>query len=173
VELFFFGLFGGIAVATAAYVVIARSPVNSAVSLVGTVLSLAGIYVLLNAHFLAVIQVLVYAGAIMVLFLFVIMLLNLRDEDLGEPRVNAFKVLSVMFVGWITVVHLMRMFLSAESPTPGPATIVDNSAIAAEWGGLESVGRVLMSDYALPFEITSVLLLVAMIGALIIARRRA
>ena len=97
-ELFFFYLFGGAAVGTGVAVVTAKNPINSAIFLILTFLSLAGIYVLLNAHFLAVIQVLVYAGAIMVLFLFVIMLLNLNKEDLGESRVNFFKVGGVVLI---------------------------------------------------------------------------
>ncbi len=171
-ELIFYFVFGGIAVACAAGVVIARNPVNSAINLVGMVLALAGVYVLLNAHFMAVIQVLVYGGAILVLFLFVIMLLNLSDEELGLPRLNFFKVLGSLLVLFLFA-QLATLITSASGQVPGPSTRVDNAAISPEWGGLEAVGRVLLSDYMLPFEIASVLLLVAMIGALLIARKKA
>ena len=171
-ELIFFILFGGVAVGTSAYVVIARSPINSALSLIATFLSLAGIYVLLNAHFLAVIQVLVYAGAIMVLFLFVIMLLNLRDEDLGDARFNFFKVLGALLsLGLLA--KLIHFFVAGPSPVPGPGTRLITSNISPEWGGINSVGTKLFTDYLLPFEVISILLLVAMIGALMIAKKGA
>lgn len=170
-ELVFFVLFGALAVATAAGVVLSRSPINSAISLVGSILALAGIYVLLNAHFMAVVQVLVYAGAILVLFLFVIMLLNLRDEDLGEARINFFKVLGTG-IGLLIMMQLFRFFTGGPNTVPGPHTRVVNANISPEWGGIEAVGRTLFSDYLLPFEIASILLLAAMIGALVIAQKR-
>ena len=171
-ELIFFILFGGAAVGTSAYVIIARSPINSALSLIATFLSLAGIYVLLNAHFLAVVQVLVYAGAIMVLFIFVIMLLNLRDEDLGDARFNFFKALGALLaVGLLA--KLIHFFVAGPQTVPGPSTRLINSQISPEWGGIRDVGTKLFTDYLLPFEVISILLLVAMIGALMIAKKRA
>ena len=171
-ELIFFILFGGVAVGTALYVVIARNPINSALSLIVTFLSLAGIYVLLNAHFLAVIQVLVYAGAIMVLFIFVIMLLNLREDDLGEARFNFFKVLGVVLSVGIFA-KLAHFFVAGPNAAPGPATQIVNGRIDPSWGGIEQVGDSLFNNYLLPFEVASILLLVAMIGAVLISKRRA
>ena len=170
-ELFFFYLFGGAAVGTGVAVVTAKNPINSAIFLILTFLSLAGIYVLLNAHFLAVIQVLVYAGAIMVLFLFVIMLLNLNKEDLGESRVNFFKVGGVVLI-LVVAGKLIQLVLAADRPLGGADRRVITSRIDPEWGGLQHVGRTLFQDYLLPFEVASILLLAAMIGALLIARKR-
>ena len=171
-EAFFFVLFGGMAVCTAAYVVAARNPINSALSLIVTFLSLSGIYVMLNAHFLAVVQVLVYAGAIMVLFLFVIMLLNLREEDLGEARLNFFKVLGSI-IGLGLLAKLVHLFTTGPNPVPGPQTQLIQANISPEWGGLREVGTLLFTDYLLAFEVVSILLLAAMVGALLISKKRA
>jgi NADH-quinone oxidoreductase subunit J len=170
VELFFFFLFGGAALATAAYVIIAKNPINSAISLICTFLAVAGLYVLLNAHFLAIVQVVVYAGAIMVLFLFVIMLLNLAPEELGERRVNFLKLLGALLAAAI-LITLSRWFMSSEGPVPHGQTVIDNAAIPETWGGIRSVGEVLFAEYLLPFEMASILLLAAMVGAVLIARR--
>jgi NADH-quinone oxidoreductase subunit J len=170
VELFFFSLFSAAALVTALTVVIAKNPINSAIGLIGTFMSLAGIYVLLNAHFMAIIQVLVYAGAIMVLFLFVIMLLNLGDDELGERRVNFFKIAGTG-IATILLGAFVYWFASPGVMAAG-AWRVDNNAIDREWGGIVSVGESLFSDYLLPFEIASVLLLVAIIGALLMSKKR-
>jgi len=103
-QLALFIVFGVVAAATAIAVVAARNPIHSAISLVGTFFSLACIYVLLQAHFLAVIQVLVYAGAIMVLFLFVIMLLNLTPQELGRARITAAKIGSGVIAAGLALV---------------------------------------------------------------------
>ncbi|MCA9564154.1 MAG: NADH-quinone oxidoreductase subunit J [Myxococcales bacterium] len=174
-EVLFFYVFGAVALASATYVILARNPVYSAMSLVVTVLSLAGIYVLLNAHFLAAVQVLVYAGAIMVLFLFVIMLLNLSEEELGKPRITFFKVLGTILTLGV-MVQVIGMILSSDRPVAGGARQVMSGQLNApggsEWGGIQDVGVALFESYLLPFEVVSILLLVAMIGALHIARKR-
>jgi NADH-quinone oxidoreductase subunit J len=140
-------------------VVFHRNPMTSAIYLVITMLCLAGFYVLLSGAFVAVIQVLVYAGAVMVLMLFVIMMLNLREETLQrEGSLLAWGLAGVIGLG--LVVRLARLF-----PNPAiPPRLED-------FGTIEAVGSKLFDPYLLPFELTSVLLLIAIIGAVILAKR--
>ena len=137
-----------------------RNPVTSAMFLVLTIISLAGLFVLLHAYFLAAVQVLVYAGAVMVLFLFVIMLLDLKTEEMR--RVKALGLIG----GLISVGAILAIFLSsllhaplgaAESPTVQGSTVL--------------LGKLLFTDYLLPFEIVSVLLLVAMVGVVLLSKK--
>src|SRR3954468_5705488 len=160
--LFYF--FGGLTLLCALLVVanpFSRNPVTSAMFLVLTIASLAGIFILLHAFFLAAVQVLVYAGAVMVLFLFVIMLLDLRAEQ--RRRVRTFGVVT----GLISVVAIAaiftRAFLSSGLHVSPPAITPP--------GGTQPLGELLFSRYLLPFEIVSVLLLVAMIGAILLSKR--
>lgn len=138
-----------------------RNPVTSAVFLVTTIISLAGLFVMLNAFFLAAIQILVYAGAVIVLFLFVIMLLNLEEEERRHYS-KAMIVLSVVVVGAL-VGLLVKAMLSARG---GPFT--DNPTLQGE---TKALGELLFTQYLLPFEIVSVLLLVAMVGVILLSRR--
>src|SRR5689334_18519549 len=127
-----------------------RNPVTSAMFLVLTIVSLAGLFVLLHAYFLAAVQVLVYAGAVMVLFLFVIMLLDLKAEERRKIRGFGGKLLVVL--GPACVVAILVLFfrsLSGASLTPAPATKLD--------GGTIQLGKLLFTQYLLPFEIVSVL----------------
>ncbi len=138
-----------------------RNPVTSAMCLVLTIVSLAGLFVLLQAFFLAAVQVLVYAGAVMVLFLFVIMLLDLKAEE--RRRV---KVLGVAG-GLISVGSIIAIFL---------ASLAEAAPLPAEQGpalpgGTLVLGRVLFTRYVLPFEIVSVLLLVAMVGVILLSKK--
>ncbi|HUD48668.1 MAG TPA: NADH-quinone oxidoreductase subunit J [Candidatus Baltobacteraceae bacterium] len=140
---------------------ISRSPVTSAMFLVLTIVSMAGLFVLLHAFFLAAVQVLVYAGAVMVLFLFVIMLLDLKEEEQRRIKASA-AALGVLAVGLIAVVmiltvHRSRLGLSLEN------SLVEGSTIA--------LGRDLFTRFALPFEIISLVLLVAMIGTVLLSRK--
>lgn len=139
-----------------------RNPMSSAIYLVVTMLCLAGLYVLLGGLFVAVIQVLIYAGAVMVLMLFVVMMLNLGEETLqreGTPLAWAMAGI----VGLILVIRLGVLF----GAYAGGAL----AERAAEFGTIQATGAKLFGDYALPFELTSILLLVAIIGAVILARR--
>ena len=141
-----------------------RNPVTSAMFLVLTIVSLAGLFVLLHAYFLAAVQVLVYAGAVMVLFLFVIMLLDLKAEERRKIRGFAGKLLVVL--GPACVVAILIVFfqsLSAASLNPTPTAKVDGNTI--------ELGRLLFTQYLLPFEIVSVLLLVAMVGVILLSKR--
>jgi NADH-quinone oxidoreductase subunit J len=138
-----------------------RNPVTSAMFLVLTIVSLAGLFVLLHAFFLAAVQVLVYAGAVMVLFLFVIMLLNVKEEEQRKMRKFG-GVLALITVG--TVYALMTRALGSLSSAPGaPAPQLE--------GATAPLGRILFTDYLLPFEVLSVLLLVAMVGVILLSRK--
>src|ERR1051326_4086618 len=141
-----------------------RSPVTSAMFLVLTIVSMAGLFVLLHAFFLAAVQVLVYAGAVMVLFLFVIMLLDLKEEQ--RRKFNAFGVIT----GLISVGAIAAVFL--RSILAGPALVAAPQAAAPSLeGATQPLGRMLFTDYLLPFEILSVLLLVAMVGVVLLSRK--
>ena len=138
-----------------------RNPITSAIFLVLTILSLAGLFVLLHAFFLAAIQVLIYAGAVMVLFLFVIMLLDLPEEE--RRKFKSFISL-VAFGGVALIVGLMiRIFVKVPLPALVMRPPVD--------GGAAPLGRLLFSDFLLPFEMMSVVLLVAMVGVILLSKR--
>jgi NADH-quinone oxidoreductase subunit J len=138
-----------------------RSPVTSAMFLVLTIASLAGLFVLLQAFFLAAVQVLVYAGAVMVLFLFVIMLLDLKEEQRRKIRKLS------LITGLISVAAILGVFvnvlLSSGMTSPAPPATVQ--------GGTIPLGTVLFTQYLLPFEIVSVLLLVAMVGVVLLSKK--
>ena len=139
-------------------VIISRSPVNSAMFLVLAFFFMAGLFVLLEAYFLAIIQILVYAGAVMVLFLFVIMLLDIKAEVRRRLKFLA-------FAGGAAVAIALGLKL-AEVIKTVPAT--DAKPIA---GTTEAVGTLLFTQYLLPFEVTSVLLLVAMVGVVLLSKK--
>lgn len=156
-----------VTVGTALMVILQRNPVVSAIYLIITFFGLAGIYLLLRAEFVAVIQILVYAGAIMVLFLFVIMLLNLEKEKkfFTPKRMN---IILGIFLGGIL---LLQMGVIFRGPLlEGPKGEFPAERVAS-LGNTEVVARLLFTDFLLPFEITSVLLLVAIIGAIVMAKR--
>ncbi len=168
VETALFTVLAVVTVITAILVIVQRNPVASAIFLIITLFSLAGIYLLLNAQFIAVIQVLVYAGAIMVLFLFVIMLLNLEREKKIITRHRMQKVFGV-FLGIILLAQIGMVFNSVL--LEGSKGTFPPEKVAAV-GNTQVVARLLFTDYLLPFEITSVLLLVAIIGAIVLAKRQ-
>ncbi len=153
-----------------AQVILRRNPIYGAVSLAGAFFFLAGIYVLLSAHLIAILQIIVYAGAVMVLFVFVIMLLNLKEEELGEQRVTLWKAAGVAAVVATTGVLVWRAVGPAYPADP--SQIRDNAvAMAAQgFGGVKAVGKVLYLSSVLPFEITSLLLLVAVVAAVVVAK---
>jgi NADH-quinone oxidoreductase subunit J len=168
-EMFLFTLLAVVTTITALLVILQRNPVASAIYLIITIFCLAGLYLLLNAQFIAIIQVLVYAGAIMVLFLFVIMLLNLEKEQRrGMTRHGLQKVLGI-FLGAVLLAQMGMIFHSFLSG--GQKGIFAPEKVAA-MGNTETVARLLFTDYLLPFEITSVLLLVAIIGAIVLAKKQ-
>lgn len=138
-----------------------RNPVTSAMFLVLTIISMAGLFVLLHAFFLAAVQILVYAGAVIVLFLFVIMLLDLKAEALRKIKVYGF-LAGIISVGAIIVIFFKSLGATPLSPE-SPPTVE---------GGTEALGRLLFTKYVLPFEVVSVLLLVAMIGVILLSKKK-
>jgi NADH-quinone oxidoreductase subunit J len=169
---FHFYLFGVIALVSAVTFVTRKSPVSAALWLVVTLFCLAAEFVMLDAQFIGAMQVLVYAGAIMVVFLFVIMLLNLgRPSDIADARGWAGKLLAT-FAGLVLLAEigvLSRTGIPSTKYTV-PAEFVNNQVI--KYGAVGAVAKPLFQDYILAFELTSVLLLVAIIGAVVMGRRR-
>ena len=168
IEVLFY-VFAAVALGGALGVVWAKSPVGSLLYMVATLASLACIFVLLEAHFLAAIQVIVYAGAIMVLFLFVIMLLNLGHDYQRDLKGGAFSLLSFVIIGSMAGV-LVRQFgeNAITEPTAGGRAI---DAALAQHGAVGAIAQPLYTTYVVPFEITGVLLLVAIVGALVLAKK--
>ncbi|TXK37502.1 NADH-quinone oxidoreductase subunit J [Pontibacter qinzhouensis] len=161
-NLFFF--LASLTLLCALMVVVSKSPVHSVLFLILTFFTISGHYILLNAQFLAAVNIIVYAGAIMVLFLFVIMFLNQNEERVKTSVVS--KVTGTIAGGLLFVV-LVAALKDATVRTYDPATF--NSQI----GMVENLGKVLFSDYLLPFELASVLFLVAMVGAVMLGKKEA
>ena len=136
-----------------------RNPITSAMFLVLTIISMAGLFVLLHAFFLAAVQILVYAGAVIVLFLFVIMLLDLKAES-----VRKIKFLGVL-AGLASVGAILAIFIKTLHATP-----LETNPPVVE-GGTEQLGKLLFTQYVLPFEVVSVLLLVAMVGVILLSKK--
>ena len=162
-----FIVFAAIAVLSALNILIQRNPLYSALSLIGTLISLSALYVTLHAEFIAVVQIVVYAGAIMVLFIFVIMLLNVpRDQPLVEKQ-KGLRYLAIPFAG-LLIAETFYVVLSVKPialpPVPEGA---EDIAVGTTW----SIGTTMFTDYLLPFEVTSVLILMAVVGAMVLARR--
>jgi NADH-quinone oxidoreductase subunit J len=168
--LIIFWAFAGLAIASAGLCITRANPVASALWLVVTLFSLAALFVLLDAQFLAVLQVLVYAGAIMVLFLFVIMLLNL-----GHPGPTDVKGPLGRVAGVLLGLALLFQLGVLAATTPPPQLQLAPGAMAraaAAQGIVAPVARPLFDAYLVPFEITSVLLLAAIVGAVVLAKRK-
>jgi NADH-quinone oxidoreductase subunit J len=165
----FFYFFAGLAIACSLLVVLKKNPVSSAFSLVMVFFSFAAIYAMLDAHLVATLQVLVYAGAIMVLFVFVIMLLNADAPsfDLGRSHVGLRLVSG--FIAWVLFLVFIWAFHSSEFLAPLGGFTPEK--VAAAGGNTRVLSEMMFSDYILPFELTSVLLLAAIVGAVAIAKR--
>ncbi len=155
--------FAAIILVTAALVVVLRNPIYSALSLLVMFFHVAGVYVTLHAEFLAAIQIIVYAGAILVLYLFVVMLLNVkRDERYSQQGPVA------LFLGAVLLTEAVLLAVSRGLTVATPNPVVAGERVA---GNTESIGEVLYSTYLFPFEIASLILLVAMIGAVILSKK--
>jgi NADH-quinone oxidoreductase subunit J len=165
-----FWVFSGIAVFAAVLCISRRSAVASALWLVVTLFSLAGIFVLLEAQFIAVLQVLVYAGAIMVLFLFVIMLLNLGRAGPSDLKGPIGLAAATILAGVLML--QLRPLGNAEPPAAMALPEGALSALQQQQGMVGMVARPLFETYLIPFEITSLLLLAAVVGAVVLAKRK-
>ncbi len=171
-DLLFF-LFATVAVGSAVGVVAARNPVGSLLFMVATLASIAGIFVLLEAHFLAAVQVIVYAGAIMVLFLFVIMLLNLGHDYERDVKGGLWAILAFATTGGLAGLLARQLGAAVGAPAygfSGPGDAFD--AALAEHGAVGAIARPLFTDYVVPFELTGILLLVAIVGAIVLAKKK-
>lgn len=167
-DLILFYLFGGIAVAASLLVVGQRNPMYSVLLLIASFGGLAGLYVLLDAPFVAVTQIIVYAGAIMVLFLFVVMLLNVSREEALAPAM--FRSVTVKRIGLVLAFALVAELVWALGRL-GAAPLTESDVVAATLSSVRAVGQVLYTRHAFAFEATSILILVAMVGAVVLARR--
>ena len=156
----FFIAFALLALVCGLLVILSHNPVNSAMFLVLTIASLAGLFVLLNAFFLAAVQVLVYAGAVMVLFLFVIMLLDLKEEQ--RRRIRKFSLaLGGLAVAAVAFLLMRSIWFSG----------IGRAAQPQLEGATRPLGNALFRDFVLPFEIVSVILLVAMVGVVLLSKK--
>lgn len=152
-----------LAIFSALMVVVSRNPVYSVLWLILVFFSISGHYILLNAQFLAIVNIIVYAGAIMVLFLFVIMLINLNREP--EPRKNRWlKLAGIVSAGCLLLVLVAALKVLDENQQ---SALVNEGKI----GLIENLGTILFTEYVVPFEIASILFLSAMIGAIVIGKR--
>lgn len=158
-----FLIFAVISTVTAAMVVTLKNPVSSAISMIACLFSIAMIYFVMGAHFVGTVQILVYAGAIMVLFLFVIMLLEKRDVEEIEKASPA----KIINLGLITVMLISIMAALAVSFSPAP----QKAAIAEAFGTIREVGLAIFTKYVFAFEMLSVLILVAMAGVVTLSAK--
>jgi NADH-quinone oxidoreductase subunit J len=167
---FHFYLFGLIAVASSILFVTRKSPVAAALWLITTMFCLAALYVMLDAQFIGAIQVLVYAGAIMVVFLFVIMLLNLGKGEVGDTRGLGWKIAA----GAVGIGILAQIFALTRAKTPAMLTLPQGviAEQVQQTGAIAPIAGPLFNEYLLAFEVTSVLLLAAMVGAVVLGKER-
>ena len=159
-----FFILAGVALVSGGLVVFQRHPLRSALWLIVNFFAVAGIYLLAHAEFIAAIQVIVYAGAIMVLFLFVIMLLNLRQPEEEQRFLHLGQKVGGIVLAGFTVLLMVYTITQVVLP-PGKEA-------PAGLGNTESIAKLLFTDYLLPFEVTSVLLLVAIVGAVVLAKTK-
>ncbi|GJL49877.1 MAG: NADH dehydrogenase subunit J [Nitrospirales bacterium] len=163
-ESLIFFYFASIIVVTATLVVALRNPIYSVLSLLVMFFHVAGLYVTLHAEFLAAIQIIVYAGAILVLYLFVVMLLNVKRE----LRLHRQSFVA-LFLGVTLLTEAVLLVLQSKGPVfPAPAAVESAGAVT---GNTELIGQVLFSTYLFPFEVASLILLVAMVGAVILSKK--
>lgn len=162
IESVFFIILGIVGIAAAIVTITAKNPVISAVGLIVHFFMLAGLYLTLHAQFLAVLQIIVYAGAIMVLVIFVIMLLNLGDEEKLKEKLNLRSTAAIAFAIVLAAQFVILFILSNGSKSLDKTTSV---------GTVQAIGSELFTNYLFPFEAISLLLLVAIIGSVILAKR--
>ncbi|MGE5399881.1 MAG: NADH-quinone oxidoreductase subunit J [Ignavibacteriales bacterium] len=167
IELILFVFFALIAAASAVTMITRPNPIMSAIFLIINFFSLAGLYLVLNAQFISVVQVIVYAGAIMVLFLFVLMLLNTKSELKLLSGTNKLKVFAIIIAGVVFVQIAYLVFFASPSRNLSP-----DVAASIKAGTVEQIGRELYTNYIIPFEAAGFLLLATTIGALVLAKKK-
>ena len=165
-ETLFFLIISLVAIVSAILVITCKNPINNALALILTFFCLATYYVMLDAPFMAAIQVMVYAGAIMVLMVFTIMLLNIRVD---ATKKHSHKLIIGSIIGFFTFVNLAFVLFRSRPALPtGPYS----GEMMKELGHTELIGRELFTNFLLPFEVTSILLLAAIVGAVILAKKK-
>lgn len=165
-ETLFFLIITLVAIVSAILVITCKNPINSALALVMTFFCLATYYVMLDAPFMAAVQVMVYAGAIMVLIVFTIMLLNIRVD---ATKKHSHKIVLGSIIGFFTLVNTVFIIIKGRVAMPnGPLT----GEMIRQQGHTELIGREMFTNFLLPFEITSILLLVAIVGAVVLAKSK-
>jgi len=165
-ETIFFLIITLVAIISAILVVTCKNPINSALSLIMTFFCLATYYVMLDAPFMAAVQVMVYAGAIMVLMVFTIMLLNIRVD---ATKKHSHKLIIGSIIGFFTLINLIYVVVKSRAALPtGPLT----GDMIKQLGHTELIGREIFTTFLLPFEVTSILLLTAIVGAVILAKKK-
>jgi NADH-quinone oxidoreductase subunit J len=162
-EILFYGL-SVFALISAIMVLISKNPIHSVLWLILVFFAISGHYILLNAQFLAIVNIIVYAGAIMVLFLFVIMLINVKKDS--EPQKHLFMKFAGVITGGSFLILLIALVKQA-TPLVGKVVLLKEGTI----GLINPLGKALFSDYVVPFEISSVLFLSAMVGAVLIGKK--
>jgi NADH-quinone oxidoreductase subunit J len=168
----FFYLFGGLAVVASLLVIGQRNPIYSVLLLIASFAALSGLYILLDSPFAAVTQMIVYAGAIMVLFLFVVMLLNVPREDAAEwDRSHPLNRPGARRLGTALSVFVLVELIWAVGRMTGRFGVPLKDTSAGPVSSVAAIGRSIFTEYAFPFEATSILILAAMIGAVVLARR--
>jgi NADH-quinone oxidoreductase subunit J len=155
-----------LAVLSALNILLQRNPLYSALSLIGTLASVSALFIMLNAQFIAAIQIVVYAGAIMVLFVFVIMLLNEPKDVPHIDKQRGLRFLAIPFAG-LLLAEAFYVVMRVRDPGALPKIENPDQAFGTTW----SIGTALYTNYLLPFEVTSVLILMAIVGAMVLARR--
>ena len=155
-------ILGGLSIGSALMVVFSKHPIRSVLYLIVTFFLVSGLYIMMNAQFLAIVNIIVYAGAIMVLFLFVLMLLNLNEGSMGSKS-NLIKMIGVI-AGMCLVITLVG---SARVLTASEPLVLQTQDL----GLVKNLGKVLFSKFLLPFEVSSILLLSAMVGAVLLAKK--
>ncbi len=152
------------AIAGAIVMLVSKKPLNSALGLLITMLCIAGLFALLSASFLFMVQIIVYAGAIMTLILFILMFLNIKDEELpDEPKKYIF-----ISLGVVLMIPLNILILKAISQLPNG----DLSIVEGDFGDIKPIGIILYNNWLVSFELISILLLVALVGSIVLAKRR-
>ncbi|WP_318641477.1 NADH-quinone oxidoreductase subunit J family protein [Flavobacterium ardleyense] len=161
--LIIFYILSAVTLGTALLTIISKNPIHSAIYLVISFFSIAGHYLMFNAQFLAVVHIIVYSGAIMILFLFTIMLMNLNKED--EPHKSSLSKIAAVISFCLLCFVMLAVFMKAQP------VITEYDISGQDYQSIKVLGQVLLNEYMLPFEFASVLLLVSMIGAVLLSKK--